>query len=76
MTVLSMHIVISIQNINKIIISTHVLLRDRYNRIMYVANYFGSVYDGGDISFLLYDCEDMTMEENSKNLSLQEETMR
>ena len=63
MIVSSIHRVISIQNVNKSRISAPILLRARSNKVMDVEKYFGSVDDGGDISFLLDDCEDMTMEE-------------
>ena len=59
----STHRATSIENVNKSRVGTPILLRARSNKVMDVENYFGSVDDGGDVSFLLDDCEDMTMEE-------------
>jgi len=63
MIVSSIHRVISIKDVGKSRVSAPILLRARCNKVMDVEEYFGSVDDGAEISFLLDDCEDMSMEE-------------
>ena len=63
MIVSSIHRVIAIKDVGKSRMSAPILLRARSNKVMDVEKYFGSVDDGAEISFLLDDCEDLSMEE-------------